>query len=760
MSQFNGIYRLLHKGIFVHLRPYWSLHIIVFLAILAVVAIETSLPLVIRYLIDEALIPQDKSTLITALVILFLLFISASFARFTLAVIRAHVHKELYWDMATRLFSFLKRLPLSYFDNLQPGHFGPIFDYDLLTICEMVRDFFARAFQALLQFCVIIVTMLFLNWRLGLLVMVLLPLAILRPQRLLKPSLKAFDLIRSIVAKVNNHVQDYVATQTLTRAFGRGEEVSRSFNENVAGRKGMHASLRGFADIKRTLKLPHFIMQKFKLSMDNHQAALTFLVICAGTYLNINGLLSLGTLSAFVLLLPVAMRAVSTLAEYVHDLGRATLSFDRIEGTRMAMLPDKDTSDFLKLDHLRRDVTFQDIEFGYKPDRLNIRDINLTLPVGKSIAVVGRSGAGKSTLFKLLLGLYEPSSGHIRVDGYDLHNIDSASLCSRIGTVLQTSLMINTSIRNNICFAKPDATEGEMIRAAKAVGIHDFIVALPDGYDSSVGDGGKWLSEGQKQRIALARAILPSPDLLLLDEVTSSLDPENEAAVQAAIRRLSDEKTVMMVTHRLASVTFADHIVVMDQGCIKEQGRHEELLAIGGLYTHLWQIQSGFTVSGDGHYAEVSGERLHAIPLFRSVELDVLDQLAGRFVSQNYQAGQQIYREGEAADKFYILVRGSVSITSRDAGQKIIHLAELQDGDYFGEVEMINKGRRTTSVTSRLPSLVLTLYADQFDSMAEELDSFNKVVIQMALGRSLTMISSIGRRRRSHPVWKKLCEGE
>lgn len=756
MNQFVRITQLLRQGVFVHLKPYWSLHLVVFLAIIVLVSIETALPLTIRYLVDDVLIPKNSANLIVAIAILFFLFTGAALARYALAIIRAHVYKELYWDLTTRLFNFLGRLPLSYFDKLQPGHFGPIFDHDVRTITEMIRDIFARGFQAALQFVVVTITLLVLDWKLGLLVMILLPLATLRPQRMLKPSLDAFDRIRATAAKVNTHVQDIVATQILTRAFGRGEDVSKHFSEDIAGRKGPPDTLRGYADLMRTLKLPSFKKQKFKLSMDNHQSALTFIMICIGAYMNLNGLMTLGTLSAFILLLPVAMHAISNLADYLHDLGRAALCFERVEAVGMAIHPELKKNKLLQLDHVRREIQFEGIEFGYTPDRLNVRDINLALPIGKSAAFVGRSGAGKSTLFKLLLGLYEPNKGEIHIDGRKLRDLNRCTVGTRFGAVLQTSTMINSTIRNNICFAKPDATEAELIEVAKAVGIHDYISALPDGYDAPVGDGGKWLSEGQKQRIALARAILPSPDLLLLDEVTSSLDPENEVAINTTIRALAKDKTVMVVTHRLASALFADQIFVMDQGRIKERGSHEELLKLGGLYHHLWQKQTGFTVRDDGNYAEVSGERLKAIPLFKTVAPEILDQLASSFVSQNFQEGQQIYSEGEAADKFYILVRGSISITSRDASQNVIRLAELQDGDYFGEAEMINKGRRTTSVTAQMPSLVLTFYADQFESMAEELDSFSKVVTQMALGRSLSTISSLGRRRRGHPVWKKL----
>ena len=357
-----------------------------------------------------------------------------------------------------------------------------------------------------------------------------------------------------------------------------------------------------------------------------------------------------------------------------------------------------------------------------------------------------------------MLGFFSPTSGRILIDGQDLSQVRPASLGSHIGTVLQQGVLLNTTIRNNIAFAKPEASDEEIVQAAKLAGIHDYIASLPKGYESGVGDGGRWLSEGQKQRIALARAILPNPAILLLDEVTGSLDPESEAAVNATIQQLAQQRTVIMVTHRLASVSFVDHLVGFDDGQVKEQGSHDALLALAGHYQRMWRMQSGFVVSADGHRAEVQGERLRAIPLFRDVAIATLDALAAQFVSEFHPAGNSIYREGDAGDRFFIIVRGTVSVTTRNAADQSIRLAALQDGDYFGEGEMLNRGRRSTTVTATTPSVVLALRAEHFNAMVNELSLLNKVVTQMALGRSLSTISSVGRRRRNHAIWQGLVQ--
>jgi ATP-binding cassette subfamily B protein len=756
VSQFSKIRHLLHEAVWVYLRPYWKLHSLIAAGVIVLVAFEACFPLTIRFLIDEALLPHDPHKLMLALAVLVLLFAAAAASRFALAVVRAHISRELYWDLSTGIFRWLQRLPLAYFDRVEPAHFAPLFDTELLTFSAMARDLFERGLQSLLQLAVIMVTLFVLSWPLALLVLLLLPLMAWQPQRKLGPALEATDRIRKVAERVNGLVQDQVSTQALVRAFGRGEETSRRFEQDVAGRTGVPNTLGKLADLRRTLRIPQYLLQTFKLSMDNMQAGVTLLVIGAGAGLSFAGVLSLGTFSAFVLFLPIVMRAIGNLAAYVQDLGRATLSLERIEAVKSAVMPVRDAQASIRLEAPAQGIRFEHLHFSYTQDTAYIRDVNLDLPAGQSVAFVGRSGAGKSTLFKLMLGLYDPSAGRVAIDGHDIRRVDPASLGSRIGTVLQQPLLVNTTVRRNICFAKPDATDEEVASAARLAGIHDFIVSLPKGYESPVGEGGKFFSEGQRQRLSLARAILPDPAILLLDEVTSSLDPETESAINGTIQQLARERTVMLVTHRLASAMFVDHIVVMDQGQVREQGRHDELLACGGLYQQLWQMQAGFVVSGDGQHAEVSGERLRAIPLFRDVDTNALEALAGRFVSRSYQPGQSIYAQGDAGDKFCIVVRGTVSISTLDAGHQAIRLADLQDGDYFGEVEMVNKGRRTTTVKAQTPSLVLALDAEHFHRMVDELGALSRVVTQMALGRSLSTICSVGRRRRNHPVWQEL----
>jgi ATP-binding cassette subfamily B protein len=357
-----------------------------------------------------------------------------------------------------------------------------------------------------------------------------------------------------------------------------------------------------------------------------------------------------------------------------------------------------------------------------------------------------------------LAGFYEPVNGSIRVNGLDMWQCDHEVIGRICGVVFQDNNLVNGTVRDNITLVKPDASDIDIENAARAAGVHDLIGQLSQGYDTQVGEQGKLLASGARKRIALARAILHKPKLLLLDDLSAEMDPESEETINHVIRSLSNQCAVVFSTHRLSSALLADKIAVLDRGEICEMGTHDELLDKKGIYYQFWQLQTGFSITDDGRYAEVTGERLQRIPLFSRLDIGALEQLSSRFRSEYFNEGQLIYREGDRDIKFYILVRGLVSITALNASQREVQLASFQDGDYFGEMEMLNRGARGHTVTAKSPVLCLTLEVDTFETIMKEHSSLHQVMRQMALGRSLTTLSSIGRRGRKHPVWQQLAE--
>jgi ATP-binding cassette subfamily B protein len=319
-------------------------------------------------------------------------------------------------------------------------------------------------------------------------------------------------------------------------------------------------------------------------------------------------------------------------------------------------------------------------------------------------------------MLKLLARFYEPTSGRIAIDGRDLRDATEVSWRRQLGIVFQESFLFNTTVLDNLRIGKPDASEEEIVAAARAADVHEAIAALPQGYLTIVGEGGRKLSGGQRQRIAIARALLRDPVLLLLDEATSALDPATEAAINATLEKISRGRTLVSVTHRLAAVAGFDHVCVFDRGRLVEQGNPSELLAARGAYAQLWSKQSGFAIAEDGT-AEVAVDRLKTIPLLSEVPTDLLQELSKVLVTERFEPGDTIIEEDDLGDRFYLLARGSVRVTTADVAGAERELNVLQDGDYFGEIQLLRDIRRTATVRARTPCVTLVLRREQFQQL-------------------------------------------
>jgi ATP-binding cassette subfamily B protein len=370
-----------------------------------------------------------------------------------------------------------------------------------------------------------------------------------------------------------------------------------------------------------------------------------------------------------------------------------------------------DAPDARALGRFSEKICFEDVSFSYTGEQMNLRDVNLAIAAGQSVAFVGPSGSGKSTLLNLIMRFYDPNAGAVTIDGQDLRQVTQESLRSQIGTVFQDTFLYNATVRENITLGKTDATEKEIEAAARAAEIHDFILTLPQGYDTEVGERGAQLSGGQRQRIALARAILYDPPILVLDEPTSALDPQTEAAVNATLHEQGQARTVITVTHRLASVANADRIFVLERGQVVEQGTHEELLHALGLYSRLWGQQNGFA---DAERVGVEASRLRAIPFFQNLDEALLSALAERFVTERCVEGQTIFEEGDPGDKLYFVDRGEVEVLISDSAGEERRVALLRDGDYFGEIALLEDVPRTATIRTRVPSTLLVLDRERF----------------------------------------------
>jgi len=356
---------------------------------------------------------------------------------------------------------------------------------------------------------------------------------------------------------------------------------------------------------------------------------------------------------------------------------------------------------------LSREIRFEGVDFSHTREQPTLRGVDFALPAGRWYALVGTSGCGKSTTLSLLMRLYDPAKGRVLVDGADVRGYTQASLRAQMGVVLQDSFLFNLSVRENIRYGRLDATDADVEAAARAAEIHEGILALPEGYDTLVGERGGRLSGGQRQRVAVARALVRSPRLLLLDEATSALDPQTEAALNATLQRVARDRTVVSVTHRLDSVLHADRILVFDRGQLLEEGSHVELLARDGLYAQLWHQQHGSA-------GEVEARLLSRVPIFRRLSAPQVAILARLVATERFAAGELIVREGEPGDRLYIVTQGRVEVVAEGAAGRPRRLAELRDGDYFGEVALLRSAPRTASVRALSPTTALVLARQAF----------------------------------------------
>jgi ATP-binding cassette subfamily B protein len=400
------------------------------------------------------------------------------------------------------------------------------------------------------------------------------------------------------------------------------------------------------------------------------------------------------------------------------------------------------------LPRLGRGIDFEHVSFGYDADEPTLRDISLHIPAHASVTFVGTSGSGKSTMLNLIMRLYEPNSGRVTFDGIDLREATQRSLRAQMSVVFQDSFLFNVSAADNIRMSKLDATPQEVEQAARAAEIHDTIMALPQGYDTPLGERGGRLSGGQRQRISIARAILRDPRILVLDEATSALDAASDAAINATLARVGKGRMVVSVTHRLASASNADQIFVLDHGRLVEFGCHEDLLACRTYYWRLWNKQSGFMISSDGNRASVDPERLRRLPVLDQIDASMLAEVARLFTTEQYPQARIIVHEGDPGDRFYVIVRGSVEVLQRTDGADYDgrgdqrRLAVLQVGDHFGEIALLRHVPRTASVRTLTPCTLLALASEQFDYLVERAPGLRERMEQMHAARLASEASS------------------
>lgn len=470
------------------------------------------------------------------------------------------------------LAEHLRKLSLGFLSRRDPGDLSSMLVTDFMMAETGISHHLPQLMGAIVMPVLAFASLVWIDWRMAVSMFAALPLALL----VLWASTKAQRKLsgRQIQAKINagNRLEEYL----------QGIRVMKAYNligDRFVRLRDAFAELRR-ACIRQEALLGPFVL----LSITLVRAGLTMMVLC-GTYLLLGGKLSI---LVFVLFLVVGSRVFDPLTSALTNF--TEFRYFSIAGGRILSLMNEPEMKEERQSPAAGDIRFEHVSFAYQ-DKEVLHDINITLPKNSLTALVGPSGSGKSTVMKLCARFYDPQKGCIFFNGFPMNEINPESLMSHISMVFQDVYLFQDTIRNNIRFGKTDATEEEIIAAAKKACCHDFIMRLPKGYDTLVGEGGCTLSGGEKQRISIARAMLKDAQIILLDEATASLDPENEVEVQKAIDTLIKGRTVIAIAHRLKTIKGADQIIVLDNGQIKEKGTHETLMQAEGLYAQLWNIQ-------------------------------------------------------------------------------------------------------------------------------------------------------------------------
>ncbi|MER6640152.1 ABC transporter ATP-binding protein [Streptomyces microflavus] len=544
------------------------------------------LPVLIRYGIDEGVNQVAMGAVWAASAIALAVVVVQWVAQTGEIRMTGRTGERVLYSLRLKIFAQLQRLGLDYYERELTGRIMTRMTTDVDALSTFLQTGLVTAFVSVVTFFGIMVALLVLDIQLALVVFATLPVLIIGTFFFRRSSVKAYELARERISGVNADLQESVSGLRIVQAFGREHDGAARYAERSDSYR--QARVRG-----QWLISIYFPFVQLLASV----AAAAVIIVGAGRV--DNGTLTVGALVAYLLYIDLFFAPVQQLSQVFDGYQQATVSLGRIQELLREPTSTADPDEPLDVLSLRGEIAFEDVSFAYGKEEEALTGIDLHIPAGQTVAFVGETGAGKSTLVKLVARFYDPTSGRVTADGTDLRRLDMTAYRHRLGVVPQEAYLFPGTVRDAIAYGLPDATDARVEAAARAVGAHEMIATLEDGYLHEVAERGRNLSAGQRQLIALARAELVDPDILLLDEATAALDLASEALVNQATDRLTGRRTTLVVAHRLTTAARADRVVVMDQGRVAEDGTHDELLALEGRYARLWRTFIGEDI-GEG----------------------------------------------------------------------------------------------------------------------------------------------------------------
>ena len=486
---------------------------------------------------------------------------------------------KIEYDMRAEIFDHLQKLSFTFYDNQKVGALMSRITTDLFDITELMHHGPENIILSVIKILGAIIILVSINWKLSIAAIVVLPPMFIFAYVLNKRMRRAFRRNREKIAEINGQIEDNLAGIRVVKSFA---------NEDIENEKFKVGNL-GFLNAKKN---SYFYMGTFQAGVGSFTTIIQVAVIVTGIILIAGKSVTATDLVTFMLYISVLTEPINTLINFTEQFQNGYTGFERFREI-MDTIPDiEDRKGAVNLDVQKGEIEFSDVSFRYEDAEESVlTNVNLTVPAGAYYALVGSSGAGKSTLCSLIPRFYDVTSGAISIDGIDIRDVKLKSLRNQIGIVQQDVYLFSGTIYENILYGRPDATREEVIEAAKNANANDFIMGMPDGYDTDIGQRGVKLSGGQKQRISIARVFLKNPPILIFDEATSALDNESEKVVQDSLETLAANRTTIVIAHRLSTIRNAQKILVLTDNGIEEQGTHDELMEQNGIYRSLYDMQ-------------------------------------------------------------------------------------------------------------------------------------------------------------------------
>ena len=565
------------RRIYGFLKPYqFTFWLLVFL-ILCMAAVSPAVPLLIRYTLDHYVSADQISNLIRMFFYMLGVLFLHTGLQFSTSYLAGYLGQTVIKDIRVQLYTKIINLKLSFFDHTPIGRLVTRTVSDIETLNDVFSEGLASIAGDLLQLVLIVGVMFYTDWRLTLVILATVPFMIFSTYVFKEYIKKSFNEVRLAVANLNSFVQEHISGMMVVQLFHAEERELKKFDRiNVAHRD---------ANIKGILAYSLY----FPVADVIAAVGSGLIVWMASTYI-LKEQITVGTLTAFIMFINLFFRPIRMLADRFNTLQMGIVSTERI----LTLLDSEDyiqNNGVILANQLTGHIQFKEVSFAYIEPEYVVKNVSFEVKPGSTVAIVGATGAGKSSIIGLLSRMYDVQSGIIEIDEVALPDYEIGSLRKHISVVLQDVFLFSSSIAYNIHLGDTEITHEQIVEAAKAVGVHDFILSLPGGYDYEVMERGATLSVGQRQLISFVRALVHNPKIIVLDEATSSVDTESELLIQSAISTLMKGRTSVVIAHRLSTIRHANQILVMDKGEIKERGTHENLLKLNGLYAQLYHLQ-------------------------------------------------------------------------------------------------------------------------------------------------------------------------